>query len=90
LWSKPISSIERSELLRNLEKGTVRAAVDDVEIARYSTPTLANATTPRNASFRAWRDVPPRFGCVRYKAIYLEENPKEDGLLTVRQSQREF
>ena len=41
-----------TELLCDLEKGTMRAAVDGVEIARYTHPHPGGATTPRRGSSR--------------------------------------
>ncbi len=74
-----------TELLCNLAKGTMRAAVDGVEIARYTHPDAGNRTDPEK------RIIPGPIGMFRhgkgaseYKEIYLEENPKEDRLLTVR------
>ena len=74
-----------TELLCNLEKGTLRAAVDGVEIVRYTHPHAGERTAPEK------RIVPGPIGMFRhgagaseYKEIYLEANPKEDKLLTVR------
>ena len=73
-----------TEMLRNLEKGTLRAAVDGVEIVRYTHP-KAGCSDPET------RIVPGPVGMFRhgkgaseYKDIYLEANPKDDKLLTVR------
>jgi predicted glycoside hydrolase/deacetylase ChbG (UPF0249 family) len=75
-----------TELWCNLEKGTVRAAVDGVEIARYTHPVAGERTDPEK------RIIPGPIGMFRhgagaseYKDIYLEDNPKEDRLLTVRE-----
>jgi hypothetical protein len=74
-----------TELLCNLEKGTVRAAVDGVEIVRYTHPYPGERTDPEK------RIIPGPIGMFRhgsgaseYKAIYVEQNPIEDRLLTVR------
>jgi hypothetical protein len=74
-----------TELLCNLEKGTVRAAVNGVEIVRYTHP------YPRERKDPEKRIVAGPIGMFRhgggaseYKDIYLEENPKSDKLLTVR------
>lgn len=74
-----------TELLCNLDKGTVRAAVDGVEIVRYTHKDPTQRTDPET------RIVPGPIGMFRhgggtslYKDIYLEANPKDDRLLTVR------
>jgi hypothetical protein len=74
-----------TELLCNLEKGTMRAAVDGVEIARYTHPHATERTDPDK------RIVAGPIGMFRhgagaseYKDIYVEANPKEDRLITVR------
>jgi hypothetical protein len=73
------------EILCNLEKGTMRAAVDGVEIARYQHPTPSERKDPEKrivagpiAMFRHGG------GASEYKDIYVEENPKEDRLVTVK------
>jgi hypothetical protein len=72
-------------LLCNLEKGTVRAAVNGVDIARYTHPSPGEREDPEK------RIVAGPIGMFRhgggaseYKDVYLEENPKDDKLLTVR------
>lgn len=74
-----------TELLCNLEKGTMRAAVDGVEISRYTHP------DPRERKDPEKRIIPGPIGMFRhgsgaseYKEIYVEVDPKEDKLLTVR------
>jgi hypothetical protein len=74
-----------TELLCNIEKGTMRAAVDGVEIARYAHRDASERNDPER------RIVPGPIGMFRhgagaseYKDIYLEDNPKDDRLLTVR------
>lgn len=74
-----------TEMLCNLEKGTLRAAVDGVEIVRYTHPTPGERTDPEKrilagpiGMFRHGG------GASEYKDIYLEGNPKEDKLITVR------
>jgi hypothetical protein len=74
-----------TEILCNLEKGTMRAAVDGVEIARYTHAAPGERTNPEK------RIIPGPIGMMRhgggtceYKDIYVEANPKEDRLLTVR------
>ena len=74
-----------TEILCNLEQGTMRAAVDGVEIARYTHP------TPGERKDEEKRIVPGPIGLFRhgggaseYKDVYVEANPKEDVLITVR------
>jgi hypothetical protein len=74
-----------TELLCKLEKGTMRAAVDGVEIARYAHPDASERKDPEK------RIIPGPIGMFRhgggaseYKDIYVEANPKEDKLFTVR------
>ena len=74
-----------TEMLCNLEQGTLRAAVDGVEIVRYTHPTPGERTDPEKrilagpiGMFRHGG------GASEYKDIYLEANPKEDKLITVR------
>ena len=61
-----------TEILCNLEKGTVRAAVDGVEISRYTYPFPTERTDHENG------------GASEYKDIYLEKDPKQDRLITVK------
>ncbi len=74
-----------TEILCNLEKGTMRAAVDGVEIVRYTHPDPTERTDPEK------RIVPGPIGMFRhgggtseYKDIYVEANPKDDKLITVK------
>jgi len=74
-----------TEILCNLENGTLRAAVDGVEIVRYTHPTPAERTD------REKRIIPGPIGMFRhgggaseYKDIYVEANPREDKLITVK------
>ena len=74
-----------TEMLCNIENGTMRAAVNGVEIARYTHPFPSERNDPEK------RIVPGPIGMFRhgggaseYKDIYLEPNPKEDKLITVR------
>jgi len=83
--SRDFTKWSTTELLCNLEKGTLRAAVDGVEIARYTHPHAGERRDPEK------RIVAGPIGMFRhgggaseYKAIYLEANPKGDKLLTVR------
>jgi hypothetical protein len=73
-----------TELLCNLEKGTMRAAVDGVETTRYTHPYPSQRKDPQK------RIVAGPIGMMRhgggdsiYKDIWVEVNPKEDKLLTV-------
>jgi 3-keto-disaccharide hydrolase len=74
-----------AEILCNIDKGTMRAAVDGVEIARYTHPTPTERKDPEK------RIVPGPIAMMRhgggaseYKDIYVEENPKDDRLVTVK------
>ena len=74
-----------TELLCNLEKGTMRAAVAGVEIARYTHPYPAERKDPEK------RIVAGPIGMFRhgggaseYKDIYVEAEPKSEKLLTVK------
>jgi uncharacterized protein (TIGR03067 family) len=73
-----------TELLCDLEKGTMRAAVNGVEISRYAHPDPGERKDPEKrivagpiGLFRHGK------GASEYKAIYVEANPKGDKLLTV-------
>ena len=74
-----------TELLCDLGKGTVRAAVDGVEIVRYRHQDAGERVDPEE------RIVAGPIGMFRhgagaseYKEIYLEADPREDRLITVR------
>lgn len=74
-----------TEMLCNLEKGTLRAAVDGVELVRYTHPFPAERKDPEK------RIIAGPIGMFRhgggaseYKEIYLEAEPKEDKLITVK------
>jgi hypothetical protein len=74
-----------TEMLCDLSKGTMRAAVDGVEIVRYQHKDAAERTDPEK------RIVAGPIGMFRhgagaseYKDIYLEVDPKEDRLITVK------
>ncbi len=76
-----------TEMLCNLDQGTMRAAVDGVELARYVHFYPEERTDPER------RIVPGPIAMMRhgggtslYKDIYVEENPVEDKLLTVTAS----
>jgi hypothetical protein len=83
--SKDYTQWHVTELLCNLEKGTLRAAVDGVEIARYTHAFPHERNDPEK------RIVAGPLGMFRhgggaseYKDIYVEPEPKEDRLITVR------
>jgi hypothetical protein len=83
--SRDFTNWHETELLCNLEKGTMRAAVDGVEIVRYTHPHASERSDPEK------RIIPGPIGMIRhgagaseYKNICVEVNPKEDKLLTVR------
>jgi hypothetical protein len=74
-----------TEILCNLEKGTMRAAVDGVELARYTHPTPGERQDPEK------RIIAGPIGMFRhgggaseYKDVFVEANPKEDVLITVK------
>ena len=74
-----------TEMLCNLDKGTLRAAVDGVEIVRYTHPFPTERKDPEK------RIIAGPIGMFRhgggaseYKDIYLEAEPKEDKLVTVK------
>jgi hypothetical protein len=83
--SRDFTRWSTTELLCDLKKGTMRAAVDGVEIARYAHPNPGERNDPER------RIVPGPIGMFRhgagaseYKDIHVEADPKEDRLLTVR------
>jgi hypothetical protein len=83
--SRDFTQWSTTELLCDLEKGTVRAAVDGIEIARYRHPYCRERKDPEK------RIVAGPLGMFRhgggaseYKDIYVEEKPQSDKLLTVR------
>jgi hypothetical protein len=71
--------------LCNVETGTVRAAVDGVEIARYTHPDPAERKVPET---RIITGPIGRFrhgaGAPEHRDIYPEDDPKEHRLLAVR------
>jgi len=84
--SKDYEKWSTTELLCNIEKGTMRAAVDGVEIARYTHEFPTERTDPEK------RIIPGPIGLFRhgggtseYKDVYIEANPKSDKLITVAQ-----
>jgi Domain of Unknown Function (DUF1080) len=74
-----------TEVLCNLDKGTMRAAVDGVEIARYTHPTPTERKDPEKRIVAGPIAMMRHGGgASEYKEIYVEENPKEDRLVTVK------
>lgn len=75
-----------TELLCNLDKGTVCAAVDGVEIVRYTHP---DPTERKDPEKRILAGPIGMFrhggGASEYKDIYVEVDPKGDKLLTVQE-----
>ncbi len=73
-----------TEMLCNLKNGTMRAAVDGIEIVRY---THAHPGERKDLETRIIAGPIGMFrhgaGASEYKDIYLEVDPKEDKLLTV-------
>jgi hypothetical protein len=74
-----------SELLLILDKGTLRAATDGIEVTRYTHPTPTERNDP------ATRIIPGPIGMMKhggggseYKDIWVEVNPTEDKLYTVK------
>ncbi len=74
-----------TEILCDLQQGTMRAAVDGVEVARYTHAFPSERTDPEK------RIIAGPIGLFRhgggaseYKDIYVEANPTEDRLFTVR------
>jgi len=74
-----------TEIICDLEKGVMRAAVNGVEIVRYTHPDAGERKNPEKriisgpiGMFRHGK------GASEYKDIYLEVNPKDDRFLTVR------
>ena len=83
--SKDSTKWTTTEILCDLEKGTMRAAVDGVEIARYTHP---NPTERIDSEKRIIAGPIGMFrhggGASEYKDIYMESNPKQDKLITVK------
>jgi hypothetical protein len=82
---RDFTSWHTTEMLCNLEKGTLRAAVDGIEIARYAHAHPSERKDPEK------RIVAGPIGMFRhgggaseYKDIFVEENPKADKLITVK------
>lgn len=84
--SRDFTTWHTTELLLNLDKGTMRAAVNGVETTRYAHPTPAERSDPNT------RIIAGPIGMMRhgkgaseYRDIYVEDNPPEDTLYTVRE-----
>jgi hypothetical protein len=83
--SRDFTNWNTTEILCNLEKGTMRAAVNGVETTRYTHPYPRERIDPLN------RIVNGPIGMMRhgggaseYKWIYVETDPIEDKLYTVK------
>jgi hypothetical protein len=81
----PATEWHTSELLLNLDKGTLRVAVNGIETTRYTHPWATERTDPTTrivkgplAMMRHGR------GGSEYKDIWVEVDPKEDRLYTVK------
>lgn len=82
--SKDFTQWSITEVLCNLEKGTMRAAVDGVELLRYTHPFPAERTDPEKRIIAGPVCMMRHGGGTSiYKDIFIEENPKEDKLITV-------
>ncbi len=82
--SKDFAKWSTTEILCDLEKGTMRAAVDGVELARYAHPFPTERKDPETRILAGPLAMMRHGGGTSfYKDIYLEENPKGDSLLTV-------
>jgi D-psicose/D-tagatose/L-ribulose 3-epimerase len=66
-----------TEILANLDKGTMRAAVNGVEVTSYLSPDPQRRTRGPVAMQRHGK------GVSEYKDIWIEVDPKEDRLLSV-------
>ena len=83
--SKDSAKWSTTELLCNLEKGTMRAAVDGVEIVRYTHSAAAERVNPEKGIIAGPIGMFRHGGgASEYKDIYLEANPREERLITVR------
>ncbi len=76
-----------TEILCNLDNGTMRAAVDGVEVSKFKWK------WPKERIDAEKRIIPGPIGMFRhgkgtsqYKDIYIESNPKEDILITVEKA----
>jgi hypothetical protein len=74
-----------SEILLNIDKGTLRAATDGVELTRYTHPWPSRSM---DANLKLYKGPIAMMrhggGTSEYKDIWIEEDPTEDKLYTVR------
>jgi hypothetical protein len=74
-----------TELLCDLEKGTMRAAVNGVETTRYKHPYPTERVDPTKRIIAGPVAMMRHGGGTsEYKSIYIEANPTEDKLYTVK------
>jgi hypothetical protein len=74
-----------SEILFNLDKGTLRSATDGVEINRYTHPWPTERTDPTKKIIKGPIGMMRHGGgASEYKDIFVEEDPVSDELLTVK------
>lgn len=73
------------ELLLNLDKGTLRAATDGVEVTRYTHPYPTERTDPTKRIIKGPIGMMKHGGGgSEYKDIFIEVDPTEDKLYTVK------
>jgi hypothetical protein len=74
-----------SELLLNLDKGTLRAAVNGIETTRYTHPWPTERTDPTKRIIKGPLAMMKHgSGGSEYKDIWIEDEPTEDKLYTVK------
>jgi hypothetical protein len=74
-----------SEILLNLDKGTLRSATDGVEINRYTHPWPTERVDPTKKIIKGPIAMMRHGGgASEYKDIWIEEEPTEDKLYTVK------
>jgi hypothetical protein len=80
-----ITQWHTSEVLLNIDKGTLRAATDGVEITRYTHPWPSRSQDPNLKLYKGPIGMMKHGGGgSEYKDIWIEEDPTEDKLYTVR------
>jgi len=90
MGSKDFTQWSTTEVVCNLEKGTMSAAVDGVELVRYFHPYPAERTDPEKRIVAGPVCMMRHGGGTSiYKDIYIEENPREDKLITVIELKKE-